>query len=71
MDPQRKTVAGPMAPSSKKIALKSIAVVNNYNKTQKKEIISVHTSTPAIETRTVDLEQNQIYQGEVNILSIM
>lgn len=71
MDPQRKTEAGPMAPSSKKQATKSFAILNPYSKAQKKEIISVHTSTPALETRTIDLEQNQIYQGEVNILSIM
>ncbi|KAJ8722695.1 hypothetical protein PYW07_003875 [Mythimna separata] len=71
MDPQRKTVAGPMTSSSLRKALKSGAIINNSIKSNKKETISVHTSIPAVETRTYDVEQDQIYQGEVNILSII
>lgn len=71
MDPQRKTVAGPMAPTSMKTARKSFAITNTYIRSNKKEIVSVHTSTPAVESRAFHLEQNQIYQGDVNILSIM
>lgn len=73
MDPQRKTVAGPMAPTSVKTARKSFAVTNTYikNVNPQKQIITVHTSTPNVEHRSFHSEQNQIYQGEVNVLSIM
>lgn len=73
MDPQRKARAGPMALSSIKTARKSFAVCNTYvkNLNSPKEIVTVHTSTPHIEHRPFHSEQNQIYQGEVNVLSIM
>lgn len=73
MDPQRKAVAGPMAQNSIKTARKSFAVTNTYFKavTPQKEIITVHTSTPHVEHRSFPSEQNQIYQGDVNVLSIM
>lgn len=73
MDPQRKARAGPMALSSIKTARKSFAVSNTYvkNLNSPKEIVTVHTSTPHIEHRPFHSEQNQIYQGEVNVLSIM
>ncbi|OWR41292.1 hypothetical protein KGM_206112 [Danaus plexippus plexippus] len=73
MDPQRKVTAGPMAPSSLKTARKSFAVTKTYVKdmSPQKEIITVHTSTPNIEHRSFHSEQNQIYQGEVNVLSII
>ncbi|XP_026745654.1 transcription initiation factor TFIID subunit 5-like isoform X2 [Trichoplusia ni] len=73
MDPQRHVVAGPMAPTSMKTARKSFAITNTYVRSHpaNKEIVSVHTSTPAVEKRTFNLEQNQVYQGTVNVLSII
>ncbi|CAK1552018.1 unnamed protein product [Leptosia nina] len=73
MDPQRRKEAGPVAPSSVKSARKSFAVTNTYvkNVTPQKEIVTVHTSAPNIEHRSFHSEQNQIYQGEVNVLSII
>lgn len=73
MEPQRKKEAGPVAPSSVKSARKSFAVTNTYvkNVTPQKEIITVHTSSPHIEHRSFHSELNQIYHGEVNVLSIM
>lgn len=73
MDPQRKTGAGPMAPSSMKTARKSFAVTNTFvkNNAPEKEIVTVHTSTPHVERRSSHVEQSQVYQGEVNILSIV
>lgn len=73
MDPQRKSVAGPMALSSVKAARKSFAVANTKVKDNKmqKEIITVHSSTPSVEHRLLHSEQSQIYQGDVNVLSIM
>ncbi|XP_045491170.1 uncharacterized WD repeat-containing protein alr3466-like [Colias croceus] len=73
MDPQRKQEAGPIAPSSVKAARKSFAVTNTYvkNVSPQKEIVTVHTSSPNIEHRSFHTEQNQIYQGEVNVLSII
>lgn len=73
MEPQRKTIAGPMAPSSMKSARKSFAVTNTLikNESPDKEIVTVHTSTPHIERRSYHHEQRQVYQGDINILSIM
>lgn len=74
MEPRRKTPAGPMAPSSMKSARKSFAVTNTYiSKTNvpQKEIITVHTSTPHVERKSFHAEQSQVYQGDVNVLSIM
>ncbi|XP_060800483.1 uncharacterized protein LOC106139046 [Amyelois transitella] len=73
MDPQRKTMPGPMAQSSVKSARKSFAVTNAYVKSNavQKEIISVHTSTPQVEQKSFKSEKSQIYQGEVNVLSII
>ncbi|KAG6458809.1 hypothetical protein O3G_MSEX011054 [Manduca sexta] len=73
MEPRRKSVAGPMAPSSMKTARKSFAVINTFikNAAPDKQIITVHTSTPLVERRSFHVEQNQINQGEVNVLSII
>ncbi|XP_075970089.1 uncharacterized protein LOC142972684 [Anticarsia gemmatalis] len=72
MDPQRKTAAGPMAPTSIKTARKSFAVTNTYVRPHvEKEIITVHTSTPQTEKRSHTAQQNQVYQGDVNVLSII
>ncbi|XP_023947804.1 uncharacterized WD repeat-containing protein alr3466 [Bicyclus anynana] len=73
MDPQRKTVPGPMAPSSVRTARKSFAITNAFikNVNPQKEIVTVHTSTPHVEHRSFHSEQNQVYQGEVNVLSII
>lgn len=73
MEPRRKIPAGPMAPSSVKAARKSFAVTHTYVKSSapQKEIITVHTGTPHIETKSAHAEQNQVYQGDVNVLSIM
>ncbi|KOB65856.1 Ribosome biogenesis protein YTM1 [Operophtera brumata] len=64
MVPQRKTAAGPMAPSSMKASKKSIAVSSTKSNVPEKEVITVHTSTPSVEKRSARAEQSQIYQGE-------
>lgn len=62
-----------MAPSSMKTARKSFAITNTFVKSNapEKEIVTVHTSTPHVERRSFHVAQNQVYQGEVNILSIV
>ncbi|XP_028042374.1 transcription initiation factor TFIID subunit 5-like [Bombyx mandarina] len=73
MEPKRTALAGPMAPTSIKTARKSFAVTNTYirNAPPTKEIVSVHTSMPQVEHRSFPLEQNQVYQGQVNVLSVI
>lgn len=73
MEPRRQIPAGPMAPSSMKAARKSFAVTSTYVKSNapQKEIITVHTSTPHVEKKSFHAEQNQVYHGDVNVLSIM
>lgn len=73
MDPQRKIAAGPMATSSIRAARKSFAVTKTFikNVTPQKEIVTVQTSTPNVEHRSFHSEQNQVYYGDVNVLSIM
>ncbi|KAF9418457.1 hypothetical protein HW555_004745 [Spodoptera exigua] len=71
MDPQRTTLPGPLPASSKQAARKCFAITNTYIKSTKKEIVSVHTSTPTVENLSFQIEQNQIYQGDVNVLSII
>ncbi|KPJ06103.1 WD repeat-containing protein tag-125 [Papilio machaon] len=73
MDPQRKVAAGPVAPSSLKSARKSFAVTNAFVRREDKkgEILTVHTSTPNVEHRSFHADQCQLYQGDVNLLSII
>lgn len=73
MDPQRKVMAGPVAPTSVGTVRKSFAVTNTYVKKHEpeKEIITAHTSTPHVEKKSFHSQQSQIFQGEVNLLSIM
>ncbi|CAG9783767.1 unnamed protein product [Diatraea saccharalis] len=74
MEPKRKLPAGPMALSSMKAAKKTLGVYNapvNKSNAPTKELITVHTATPHLEHKSYNAEQNQIYQGEVNVLSVM
>lgn len=74
MDPQRTAVAGPMASFNEKTSKKSFAVTNtliNKESILNKDITTVHSSSPHVEKRSYHVEQNQIYQGEINVLSIM
>ncbi|RVE43729.1 hypothetical protein evm_011578 [Chilo suppressalis] len=76
MEPRRKVPAGPMAPSSMKAAKKTYGAYSNYinrsnNYAPAKESITVHTATPNLEHKSYHTEQNQIYQGEVNVLSVI
>ncbi|XP_063359507.1 uncharacterized protein LOC134648857 [Cydia amplana] len=74
MDPQRKAVPGPMAKTSLKLSRKNNSVPNTYLKpvVPHKEIVkTAHTSTPTVEHRSFPSEENQIYSGQVNVLSII
>lgn len=73
MEPQRKAAAGPMASSSMRTSRKSFAITHSYIRPENphKETVTVNTSVPNIERRTNRNDQNQIYQGEVNLNSIM
>lgn len=62
-----------MALSSISTARKSITPTEAYYKpiTLQKQIISVHTGTPQIEHHSFPSQENQVYTGDVNLLSIM
>lgn len=82
VEPERVTPAGPMAATSQRNARKSFAVTGTIliprqvdrtpSQHQHKENTTVHTSTPAVETRSQRSEhQGPNYSGDVNLLSIM
>ncbi|KAJ2952731.1 hypothetical protein O0L34_g7083 [Tuta absoluta] len=73
MDHSRQMPAGPMAASSIQTARKSFAITSKFmNKPEsQKEIVSVHTTAPLMERRALREEQLQIYNGEINLLSII
>lgn len=72
MDVQRKSFAGPTATSllvqSRKTAVTPYHI---YETMPQKEVITVHTGTPKLEAKSFPSEQNQVYQGEINLLSVM
>lgn len=79
-EPQRLTVAGPMAATSQRTARKSFAITGtllsrqvdkDQSGRQHKENTTVHTNTPALESRSQRGEQGPIYTGDVNLMSIM
>lgn len=74
MEPQRKVTPGPTAPSNRKTQRKSFAITSTFLRAAQdpgKEVITVHASTPNVEKRSFHVEQSQVYNGDVNVLSIM
>lgn len=81
IEPQRLTPAGPMAATSQRTARKSFAITGTLitkqsehvqSRQQQRENTTVHTNTPALETRSQRSEhQGPIYTGDVNLMSIM
>lgn len=81
IEPQRLTRAGPMATTSQRVARKSFAITGTLIAKQpervqshnlQKESTTVHTNTPALESRSLRSDhQGPIYTGDVNLMSVM